>query len=124
MCTTVMTGYQFGPYCLAPDNTLWCRGRLVPLAPMQRRLRACLCQQGGRVISKNDLIEKVWGHSEATEISLARTMHGLRRKLASTDLSRDLIQTVYGHGYVFTQPVQELPASADAMRASLEPCLA
>ncbi len=63
MCTTVMTGYQFGPYCLAPDNTLWCRGRLVPLAPMQRRLLACLCQQGGRVISKNDLIEKVWGHS-------------------------------------------------------------
>lgn len=120
-----MTSYQFGPYCLSSDQTLWCRGRLVPLAPMQRRLLACLCQQGGRVISKTDLIRKVWGDShQATDISLARTMHGLRRKLASADLGRDAIQTVYGHGYVFTQPVQALPDTADAMRASLEPCLA
>jgi DNA-binding winged helix-turn-helix (wHTH) protein len=119
-----MTSYQFGPYCLSGDLTLWCHGRLVPLAPMQRRLLACLCQQGGRVISKTDLIQKVWGHSKATDISLARTIHGLRRKLASTDLGSDLIQTVYGHGYVFTQPVQTLPPTADAMRASLEPCLA
>ena len=119
-----MTSYQFGPYCLSSDSTLWCRGRLVPLAPMQRRLLTCLCQQGGRVISKNELIKKVWGHSQATDISLARTMHGLRRKLASAELGRDLIQTVYGHGYVFTQPVQELPDTVDAMRASLEACLA
>lgn len=119
-----MSSYRFGPYCLAADLTLWCNGRLVPLAPMQRRLLACLCQQGGRVISKNDLIQTVWGHSEASDISLARTMHGLRRKLASADLGRDLIQTVYGHGYVFTQPVQALPENADAMRASLDPCLA
>lgn len=119
-----MASYQFGPYCLSSDLTLWCRGRMVPLAPMQRRLLACLCEQGGRVISKNDLIQMVWGHAQTSDINLARTMHGLRRKLASADLGRDLIQTVYGQGYVFTQPVQALPETADAMRASLEPCLA
>ena len=118
-----MISFRFGPYCLASDNTLWCRGRLVPLAPMQRRLLACLCENRGRVISKNKLIEKVWGHSSASEISLARTIHGLRRKLADADLGQDLIQTVYGHGYVFTQPVEPLPPDADAMRLSLEPSL-
>ena len=119
-----MASYQFGPYCLSSDLTLWCRGRMVPLAPMQRRLLACLCEQGGRVISKNDLILMVWGHAQTSDLNLARTRHGLRRKLASADLGRDLIQTVYGQGYVFTQPVQALPETADAMRASLEPCLA
>jgi DNA-binding winged helix-turn-helix (wHTH) protein len=115
-----VSSYRFGPCCLAADLTLWCRGRLVPLAPMQRRLLACLCHQGGRVVSKQDLLEEVWGHANASEISLARTVHGLRRNLASSDLGQDLIQTVYGYGYVFTQPVEKLPEHVDAMRMSLE----
>ncbi len=119
-----MLSFRFGPYCLAADQTLWCRGRLVPLAPMQRRLLACLCEHRGRVISKNELIEKVWGEASASEISLARTVHGLRRKLSDADLGRDLIQTVYGHGYVFTQPVEHLPPDSDAMHLSRQPSLA
>jgi DNA-binding winged helix-turn-helix (wHTH) protein len=118
-----MASFRFGPYCLAADHTLWCRGRLVPLAPMQRRLLACLCENRGRVISKTELIETVWGHASASEISLARTVHGLRRKLAESDLGRDMIQTVYGQGYVFTQAVETLPAEADAMRLSQETSL-
>jgi DNA-binding winged helix-turn-helix (wHTH) protein len=90
---------------------------------MQRRLLACLCEHRGRVISKHELIEKVWGQANASETSLARTVHGLRRKLSDSDQGRDLIQTVYGHGYVFTQPVEPLPADADAMRLSLEASL-
>jgi len=87
---------------------------------MQRRLLACLCEHRGRVISKNELIEKVWGDASASEISLARTVHGLRRKLSEAELGRDLIQTVYGHGYVFTQPVEQLPPETDAMCVSQE----
>ena len=119
-----MISFRFGPYCLAADQTLWCRGRLVPLAPMQRRLLACLCEHRGRVISKNELIEKVWGEASASEISLARSVHGLRRKLSDADLGRDLIQTVYGYGYVFTQPVEHLPPDADAMHLSRQPSFA
>jgi DNA-binding winged helix-turn-helix (wHTH) protein len=119
-----MNGFRFGPCCLAADQTLWCQGRLLPLSPMQRRLLFCLCQHRGRVISKNELIREVWGHDNASEISLARTMHGLRRKLSEVDLGRDLIQTVYGHGYVFTVAVETLPADADAMRLSREASLA
>ncbi len=113
-----MTGYRFGAYCLGADLTLWCEGSLVPLAPMQRRLLACLCQNRGRVVSKQQLIEEVWGHANASEISLARTVHGLRRRLEEKSLGRELIQTVYGHGYVFTQPVEKLPADIDAMLLS------
>jgi DNA-binding winged helix-turn-helix (wHTH) protein len=115
-----MTGYRFGPYCLGADQTLWCEGRLVPPAPMQRRLLACLCHNRGRVVSKQELIEEVWGHANASEISLAHTVHGLRRRLEESSPGRDLIQTVYGHGYVFTQPVQQLSRDSDAMRLSQE----
>jgi DNA-binding winged helix-turn-helix (wHTH) protein len=117
---TAMTGYRFGPYCLGADQTLWCEGRLVPPAPMQRRLLACLCHNRGRVVSKQELIEEVWGHANASEISLAHTVHGLRRRLEESSPGRDLIQTVYGHGYVFTQPVQQLSRDSDAMRLSQE----
>ncbi|MFM8604381.1 MAG: transcriptional regulator [Cyanobium sp.] len=118
-----MSGFRFGPYCLGPDQTLWCEGRLVPLAPMQRRLLACLCLHRGRVVSKQELIQQVWGHDHASEISLARTVHSLRRKLGEKYLNRELIQTVYGHGYVFTQPVETLPPDIDAMRLSQEAVL-
>jgi DNA-binding winged helix-turn-helix (wHTH) protein len=93
---------------------------MVPLAPMQRRLLACLCRHRGRVVSKQELIQQVWGNDQASEISLARTVHGLRRKLEDKHLSRELIQTVYGHGYVFTQPVEQLPPDIDAMLLSQE----
>jgi DNA-binding winged helix-turn-helix (wHTH) protein len=115
-----MHSFRFGPYCLGPDQTLWCEGKLVPLAPMQRRLLAYLCSQRGRVVSKRELIQQVWGHDQASEISLSRTVHGLRRKLDEKSISRELIQTVYGHGYVFTQPVEQLGPDIDAMRLSLE----
>ncbi len=115
-----MSGFRFGPYCLGPDQTLWCEGRLVPLAPMQRRLLACLCLHRGRVLSKQELIQLVWGHDHASEISLARTIHGLRRKLGENHLTGELIHTVYGQGYVFTQPVETLPPDIDAMSLSQE----
>jgi|694.fasta_scaffold02287_43 DNA-binding winged helix-turn-helix (wHTH) protein len=118
-----MHGFRFGPYCLGPDQTLWCEGRMVPLAPMQRRLLACFCRHRGRVVSKQELIQEVWGNDQASEISLARTVHGLRRKLADKYVSPELIQTVYGHGYVFTASVEQLPPDIDAMLLSQEASL-
>ena len=79
---------------------------LVPLSPMHRRLLLCLCRRPRQVIAKETLMLEVWGHKEVSEVSLARTVHGLRRRLSGTHPGSDLIRNVYGEGYLFTAAVE------------------
>ncbi|MFN6131927.1 MAG: transcriptional regulator [Synechococcaceae cyanobacterium] len=107
-----MNSFRFGPFQLNPDGTLWCDASLVPLSPMQRRLLLCFCLRPRQVISKESLMLEVWGHKEVSEVSLARTVHGLRRRLSGTKKGSDLIRNVYGEGYLFTAAVEPPPEQA------------
>ena len=82
--------------------------RLVPLSPMQRRLLLCFCRRPRQVIAKETLMLEVWGRTQVSEVSLARTVHGLRRRLSESLHGSDLIRNVYGEGYIFTLSVEEL----------------
>jgi DNA-binding winged helix-turn-helix (wHTH) protein len=108
LTSPTMASFRFGPFQLNPDQTLWEGDTLVHLSPMQRRMLHCFCRHPKQVLSKNQLMQDVWGHQEVSEVSLARTVHGLRRKLAETKASGDLIRNVYAEGYIFTQNVEEL----------------
>ncbi len=109
-----MNSFRFGPCQLNLDGTLWYNGDLVPLSPMQRRLLLCLCRRPRQVIAKETLMLEVWGHKEVSEVSLARTVHGLRRRLSGTHAGSDLIRNVYGEGYLFTAAV-EVPRNEGAV---------
>lgn len=101
-----MNSFRFGPFQLNPDGTLWCDASLVPLSPVQRRLLLCFCRHPRQVISRESLMLEVWGHKDVSEVSLARTVHGLRRRLSGTQQGSDLIRNVYGEGYLFTAAVE------------------
>ena len=75
---------------------------------MQRRLLVCFCRHPRQVLSKQFLMDKVWGHQEVSVVSLARTVHGLRRKLVESELPDDLIRNIYSEGYLFTLPVETI----------------
>ena len=106
-----MTSFQFGVFQLNPDGTLWSDGNLVPLSPMQRRLLVSFCQRPRQVIPKETLMKDVWGHEQVSEVSLARTVHGLRRRLADSHGGGDLIRNIYGQGYLLTANVEVLENS-------------
>jgi DNA-binding winged helix-turn-helix (wHTH) protein len=50
-------------------------------------------------------MQQVWGDADITEVSLARTVHGLRRRFIENGQSKDLIRNVYSEGYIFTANV-------------------
>ena len=105
---SAVNSFRFGAFQLNPDGTLWCNGSLVPLSPMQRRLLLCFCQRPKQVICKETLMLEVWGRKEVSEVSLARTVHGLRRRISESQHGSELIRNVYGEGYLFTAAVEEL----------------
>jgi DNA-binding winged helix-turn-helix (wHTH) protein len=112
-----MSTYQFGSYRFTDGGILWQGERLVALTPLQRRMLSCFCRNPRELLSKAMLMEQVWGHNDVSEMSLARSVHGLRRKLGTARQGAELIRNVYGEGYIFTSAVEEL-AEAEAMAAA------
>jgi DNA-binding response OmpR family regulator len=71
-------------------------GRALSLTDREYALLACLVESGGEVVSRGELLSKVWerseGHSNLVEVHLSR----LRDKLGE---DAALIETVRGAGY-------------------------
>lgn len=117
-----LTTYQFGSYRFTEGGILWQGERLVALTPLQRRMLSCFCRNPRELLSKAVLMEQVWGHNDVSEMSLARSVHGLRRKLGTARQGAELIRNVYGEGYIFT-PAVELLEEASAAPAGAAPSL-
>jgi DNA-binding response OmpR family regulator len=81
-------------------RTLEIRFRDVPvkLTPKSIRLLETLMLEPGRVFSRGQLENAVWGDSLATSDTLRSHMHILRRALVESG-GYDPIETVHGLGY-------------------------
>jgi DNA-binding winged helix-turn-helix (wHTH) protein len=77
----------------------------IHLPPLQRRLLLALVRQQGQVLSRERLIHEVWGHSQVSEVSISRTVHGLRRVFMTGPLGPSVIRTIYGGGYRLETPI-------------------
>ncbi len=72
-----------------------------PLSAAQFRLLLELYEQSGKVVTRNDLIQKVWQEDEITGISdqaLDALIRRLRDRLSELDSQHQYIVTVRGHG--------------------------
>ncbi|MEU5718560.1 response regulator transcription factor [Streptomyces sp. NPDC020403] len=79
-------------------------GREITLSPTEYRILRHLLQARGRVLSKAQIVEAVWGHSEAGRGDgnlVEAHISQLRRKVDAH--GRALIHTVRGFGYVVRQ---------------------
>lgn len=75
-------------------------GKLINLSPKEFDLLSLLMTNPKHVITKDRIIETVWGWDfDGDDNVLEVCMHGLREKIESKDLPR-LIHTVRGIGYV------------------------
>jgi DNA-binding winged helix-turn-helix (wHTH) protein/tetratricopeptide (TPR) repeat protein len=117
--------YRFGDYELdAAERVLRRDGEIVslPLKPLEVLL--VLLERRGRVVSKEELIERVWPDSVVDEANLARHVYTLRRALGERPKENGgedhFIQTVSGRGYRFVASVRELDEK-EAERVIHEP---
>ena len=108
----------FGPFTFDPDNQLLRRG-LDDIAAPPRVLGVLdlLLERAGDLVSRQDLIDRVWKDAFVTDTSLAEAVSGLRQLLGDDPQSPTYIQTVHRRGYRFVAPVsvrERQPASSPA----------
>lgn len=104
---------QFDRFQLLPGK----RQLLVDGAPAELGARALdllcvLVERAGQLVSKNELLDRVWPDVFVEEANLHVQVSSLRKVLG-----RDAIATVPGRGYQFVRPVQALQRT-DAQTAS------
>ena len=75
-------------------------GRRLDLTPREFQILAALVRQAGRVLTRRQLIERVWGNeSSQTDRVVDAHVKSIRRKLGR---AKDCIETVRGVGYRFS----------------------
>jgi two-component system, OmpR family, response regulator len=78
-------------------------GRLIDLSPTEYRLLRYLMLNAGRVVSKAQILDRVWQYDFGGDSSVVeKFMSTLRRKIDFVD--PPLLQTVRGFGYVLRTP--------------------
>jgi DNA-binding response OmpR family regulator len=87
-------------------------GRPVPLSALELRLLETLLQADGRVLSREQLLDALYGHAEGdvTDRAIDVYVKRLREKLDDDPTSPRYIATVRGVGYRAAMPVERRPA--------------
>jgi two-component system alkaline phosphatase synthesis response regulator PhoP len=80
-------------------------GRIVELKPREFMMLRYLAERSGRAVSREELLEKVWGNL-STNVTRTVDMHValVRQKLEIDPRSPELILTIPGFGYRFQKP--------------------
>jgi len=79
------------------------RGKTIEVTPLEFQLLQYLMQNVGIVMSKENLLQNVWGYAEAAgDLNLIEAaVRRLRRKLELDPSQPEYIHTVWGAGYRF-----------------------
>jgi DNA-binding response OmpR family regulator len=80
-------------------------GSEVPMKPKVFDLLAFLLRHPGQVVSRDQLLEQVWGYDYPGETRTVDVhVHWLRSAIEASPAVPTLIQTVRGVGYVLRRP--------------------
>ena len=94
--------YEFGRFRLkVAERVLLREGELVPLTPKVFDILITLVEHGGQVVSKDDLMKRVWPKTFVEEGNLTQNISLLRKALGETPGGAQFIETVPRRGYRF-----------------------
>jgi DNA-binding winged helix-turn-helix (wHTH) protein len=103
--------YRFDEFELSRSRrTLLRNGQPVTLLPRTFEVLACLVENPGRVLGKEEILKAVWHQAFVEENNLTQHISLLRKALA--DRGR-CIATIPGRGYQLTAPVAAAPVLAE-----------
>jgi TolB-like protein len=92
--------YRFSGFRLDPESGLTRDdGTEIQLRAKSLELLIFLVSCAGRVITKDELLDVIWGGMAVSEDSLSQCIHDVRRALS--DVAQNLIRTVPRRGYLF-----------------------
>ena len=104
----------FGPFVLSPDERLLQRnGAPVRLGGRALDLLIALIDEAGRVVSKKELIDRVWGDVVVDEGSLRFNMYAVRKALGDGAEGARYIVNTANKGYSFVADVEHQAVAPD-----------
>lgn len=97
---------RFGPFILDfGRRTLVRDDERLHLTPKPFETLAFLLENSGRTVSKQELLDAVWGNAAVTEDTLVKAVREVRRVLGDDRDEPTFVQTVPREGYRFVAPV-------------------
>ncbi len=92
--------YAFGPFVLdLRERALYRDGLTIELPAKIFEILQCLVLGGGRVVSKDTLVEHVWQAAPVGDNNIAQHVHLTRSLLDDAQKPHKYIATVHGRGY-------------------------
>jgi TolB-like protein/DNA-binding winged helix-turn-helix (wHTH) protein/Tfp pilus assembly protein PilF len=113
--------YEFGPFRLNPAERLLLRDqRIVSLPPKAFDTLLLLVEQSGHLMTKEEMLKRLWPNTFVEEANLAQYISAIRRALGDREGGEPYIETVPKAGYRFvaeTRTVATEPVDAMAPTA-------
>nr|MDJ0905646.1 winged helix-turn-helix domain-containing protein [Woeseiaceae bacterium] len=111
--------YEFGDFILDVDRaSLYRADEEISLRPQAFDVLRYLVDQQGKVVSRDELHDAIWGATVVTDDAVTQCLTDIRRALG--DESQAIIRTVPRRGYVFELPVTRPADPADAPDTAAE----
>ncbi|HSE43214.1 MAG TPA: winged helix-turn-helix domain-containing protein, partial [Acidobacteriota bacterium] len=103
--------YEFSDFHLnIPERLLTRQGQRIPLPEKAFETLCVLVQEAGHLVTKKDLMSRVWPDTFVEENSLDKSVSLLRQVLGDRNGQQKFIETVRGHGYRFIADVKRAQA--------------
>jgi pimeloyl-ACP methyl ester carboxylesterase/DNA-binding winged helix-turn-helix (wHTH) protein len=105
--------YRFGDCTLdVARRELRRAGEVCKLEPQVFDLLVLLVRNRERALSKEEILDTIWGDRFVSESALTSRVKSLRQVVGDDGRSQRVVRTVHGHGYRFVADVQEQSGSA------------
>lgn len=113
MSSLVSHFYRFGEFAVDMDQrVLLRRDTPVPLTPKVFETMLILIEQHGRIVKKEELMNRLWPDSFVEEANLTFNIQQLRKALGDDARRPTYIETVARRGYRFIAEVEEVLSEA------------
>src|SRR5262245_46164438 len=101
--------YRFGEFTLDTDQRVLLReGRALPLTPKVFDMLLVLVENNGRIVGKDELMNRLWPDTFVEETNLTFNIKQLRKSLGDDARCPLYIETVARRGYRFIANVEEV----------------
>ena len=112
--------YEFGPYSLDPAERVILRGgERLSLTPKVFDTLVCLVRNGGRLLTKDELLKEIWPDTFVVEVNLAVNISTLRKAFGEGPQDARYIATVPGRGYRFVADVQKARSNGSEQNSAM-----
>jgi DNA-binding winged helix-turn-helix (wHTH) protein len=116
--STLLTGFRLAEWLVRPeDGSLHSPAGTRRLEPLLMDLLVFLCSQAGRVVSKQNLLDAVWGGRFVSDETVKGPLHQLRKALGDNPRRPRFIETLPKRGYRMLAHPEPLESQADAASA-------